>query len=38
MAVPMAGETVSKEDSSGILLAVETPIGLTAGEKSLELV
>ena len=38
MAVQVVGETISKEDSSGILLAVETPIGLTAGEESLELV
>ena len=38
MAVLVAGETISKEDSSGILLAVETQIGLTAVEESLELV
>ena len=30
MAVPVAGETISKEDSSGGILAVETLKGLTA--------
>ena len=32
MSVPVAGETISKEDSSGGVLAVETLKGLTAVE------